>query len=279
MKKLLFIAAFVTLLTSCNVTSNYYQIYKANPSENLVKKGNLLVFEDQNCVVSYNLWQEGGNIGFNIYNKSDKNLYLNLEESFFVLNGVANNYYKNRIFSNSSNSAAITSSGITASKSITGFNYFDLLQTNKIAVTNGAGLSYSSGHSVSYDEEKIVIIPSKSSKYVMEYSINNLLYRNCDLFKYPTKKQISTKSFSKTDSPFVFSNKITYYFKSPDKLIKFDNSFFISEITNYPESEAVYSKTGEYCGQKTMTKNYYFNDNSPDKFFVKYVKGQDGMKH
>ena len=113
----------------------------------------------------------------------------------------------------------------------------------------------------------------------MEYSINNLLYRNCDLYKYPTKKQISTKSFTKTDSPFVFSNKITYYSESPEKLTKFDNSFFISEITNYPGSEAVYSKIGENCGQKTMTKNYYFHDNSPDKFYVKYVKGQDGMKH
>ncbi len=58
MKKLLFIATFVTLLTSCIVTSNYYQIYKANPSENLVKKGNILVFEDENCVVSYNLKTE-----------------------------------------------------------------------------------------------------------------------------------------------------------------------------------------------------------------------------
>ncbi len=265
----------VTLLTSCNVTSNYYQIYKTSTSENLVKKGDFLVFEDENCSVTYNLWNDGGNVGFKIYNKSNKNLYLNLEESFFVFNGVANNYYKNRVFSNSVNSGSMYSSGAMASKSVTGYNFLNLLQTNKVAVSSNTGTVNSSGQSVSYNEEKIVSIPPKTSKYVVEYSINNSLYRDCDLYKYPTKKQINTKSFTKSDSPFVFSNKISYYMDSPDKLIKFDNSFFVSEIANYPESEAFYSKTDENCGQKSMTKSYYFNDKSPDKFYVKYVKGQD----
>jgi hypothetical protein len=279
MKKLLFIGAVVTLLTSCNVTSNYYQIYKTNTSENIVKKGDLLVFEDENCSVTYNLWNEGGNVGFNIYNKSNKNLYLNLEESFFVFNGIANNYYKNRVFSNSVNSGATYSTGVLASKSVTGYNFLNLLQTNKVAVSSNTGIVNSSGYSVSYNEEKIVSIPPKTSKYIVEYSINNSLYRDCDLYKYPTKKQINTKSFTKSDSPFVFSNKISYYLDTPDKLIKFDNSFFVSEIANYPESEAFYSKKDENCGQKSMSKSYYFNDKSPDKFYVKYVKGQDSWKN
>ena len=279
MKKLLFIGAVFTLLTSCNVTSNYYQIYKTNTSDNIVKKGDLLVFEDENCSVTYNLWNEGGNVGFNIYNKSNKNLYLNLEESFFIFNGIANNYYKNRVFSNSVNSGATYSSGVMASKSVTGYNFLNFLQTNKVTVSSNTGTVNSSGYSVSYNEEKIVSIPPKTSKYIVEYSINNSLYRDCDLYKYPTKKQINTKSFNKSDSPFVFSNKISYYIDSPDKQIKFDNSFFVSEIKNYPESEAFYSKIDENCGQKSMTKSYYFNDKSPDKFYVKYIKGQDSWKN
>jgi hypothetical protein len=279
MKKLLFIVALVTLLTSCNVASNYYQIYKTNTSDNLVKKGDFLVFEDENCSVTYNLWNDGGNVGFNIFNKSNKNLHLNLEESFFVFNGDANNYYKNRVFSNSVNSGAIYSTSILTSKSVTGYNFLNLLQTNKVALFSNTGTVNSSGHSVSYNEEKIVNIPPNTSKYIVEYSINNSLYRDCDLYKYPTKKQINTKSFTKSDSPFVFSNKISYYIDSPDKLMKFDNAFFVSEITNYPESEAIYSKTDVNCGQKSMTKSYYFNNKSPDKFYVKYVKGQDSSKN
>ncbi len=279
MKKVLFIGVVVALLTSCNVTSSYYQIYKTDTSENIVKKEDLLVFEDENCTVTYNLWNDGGNVGFTIYNKSNKNLYLNLEESFFVFNGIANSYYKNRIFSNSVNSGATYSTGVMASKSVTGYNYLNLLQSNKVAVSSNTGLVNSSGYSVSYTEEKIVSIPPKTSKYVVEYSINNSLYRDCDLLKYPTKKQISTKSFTKSDSPLVFSNKITYYVDSPDKLIKFDHSFFVTEITNYPESEALYSKMDENCGQKSKTKRYYFKDKSPDKFYVKYVKLQNSWKN
>jgi hypothetical protein len=274
MKKILCLGMVVTLLASCAVPSNYYQIYKTNTSDNIVKKGDFLVFEDENCLVTYSLWNDGGNVGFNIYNKSNKNLYLNLEESFFVFNGVANNYYKNRVFSHSVNSGALYSTGVMTSKSVTGYNSLNLLQTNKYALSSNAGIVNSSGHSVSYNEEKIITILSKTSKYVVEYSINNSLYRDCDLYRYPTKKQINTKSFTKSDSPFVFSNKISYYIDSPDKLIKFDNSFFVTEIANYPESETVYSKTDENCGQKGMTRSSYFKDKSPDKFYLKYVKGQ-----
>ena len=275
MKKLLFIGAVVTFLTSCDVSSNYYQIYKTNTSDNVFKKGDLLVFEDENCSVTYDLWNVGGNVGFTIYNKSNKNLYLNLEESFFIFNGIANNYYKNRVFSNSVNSGAMYSSGVMASKSVTGYNFLNLLQTNKVAVSGNTGIVNSSGHSVTYTEEKIMSIPPKTSKNVVEYSINNSLYSDCDLYKYPTKKQINTKSFTKSDSPFVFSNKISYYTDSPEKLFRFDNSFYVSEIANYPESEALYSITDEICGKKSMTKSYYFNDKSPDKFYVKYVKSHN----
>lgn len=279
MKKLLSIVAITSLLASCNSVSNYYQIYKVNPSENIIKKENLLVFEDENCIVSYDLWQNGGNIGFNVYNKSNKNLYLNLEQSFFIFNGVANNYYKNRIFTNTANSETISQSGVSSSKSITGFNNFDLLQTNKISANSNIGVVNSSGYSVSFNEEKIINIPPKTSKNIIEYSINNSLYRDCDLYKYPTKKQIKTKTFNKTESPLVFSNKISYFLDSPEKLIVFDNSFFISEITNYSESEALNSKIDENCGKKTLTKSYYFNDKAPDKFYVKYIKGNEVTKH
>lgn len=38
-------------------------------------------------------------------------------------------------------------------------------------------------------------------------------------------------------------------------------------------------KMYENCGQKSMNKRYYFKDKSPDKFYVKYVKGQNSWKN
>jgi hypothetical protein len=244
-----------------------------------VLKDNKLVYEDENCKVSYNLWDEGGNIGFQFFNKTDKNIYLNLEESFFILNGVSYNYYKNRVFTNSTSSGSSASKGAVASKSATGIKVLDLLQTNRISAANTIGFMSTSGFSVSYTEDKIVCIPSLSSKIISEYTINESLYRDCDLFKYPNKKQIKTKTFSKTDSPLVFSNRIAYTLGKTDNLIRFENEFYVKEISNYPEDELLDFRHEEFCGQKSMTLTEYFKNVSADKFYVKYIKGQDYWEH
>ena len=137
----------------------------------------------------------------------------------------------------------------------------------------------SSGYSVSYNEEKIICIPSKTSKIISEYYITESLLRDCDLFKYPTKKQITSKTFSKEQSPLVFSNRIAYSTSQNDNLIKFENGFYVTEISNYPESEMVELKYDEYCGQKSMTITKNFKNVSADKFYIKYSKGLDTWKH
>lgn len=277
-RNLLFTALIAVLLTSC-VTSSYFQVYKAVPTDKTTIKENLLVYEDENCKVSYNLWDDGGNIGFRFYNKTANNILLNLEESFFILNGTSFNYYQNRVYTNSTSTRTSVTTGLTGTKSITGLNYLDLLQTNKISATNTIGAMASSGHSVSYNEEKIICIPSMTSKVITEYSINQSLFRDCDLFKYPAKKQIQTKSFTKSVSPFVFSNRITYTVGQTGNPVKFENEFYVSEITNYPESEMIEKKYDEFCGQKSMVSAQYFKNSSPDKFYIKYRKTQDSWKH
>jgi hypothetical protein len=277
-KSFIFAVTIALLMTSC-VTTSFYQVYKAKPSDKLITKDNYLVYEDDNCKVSYNLWGEGGNIGFRFYNKTESNIYLNLEESFFVLNGISYDYFRNRVFTSSTTSGATTARAATASKSVTGFNYLDLLQTNRIQATSSLGLMTSSGYSISYNEEKVICIPSNTSKIITEYYINEFLFRDCDLFKYPSKKQINSKSFSKEESPIVFSNRIAYSIAQSVNLVKFENEFYVSEISNYPESVIFESKHDEYCGQKSETKKMYFKDVSPDKFYIKYTKGTDTWKH
>ena len=273
---LIYAAIIAVLLTSCATTS-FYQVYKAVPSNKLTNVDNSLIYEDDNCKVLYNFWDQGGNIGFRFYNKTDKNIYLNLEESFFILNGIAYDYFRNRVFTYSSSSGSTTSKSKTASKSVIGFNYLDFLQINTAQATSSVGLTASSGRSTSYNEEKVICIPSKTSKIITEYKINESLYRDCDLFKYPTKKQVKSKKFSKAESPIVFSNRIAYTIEQSDNLIKFENEFYIAEISNYPENVLIESKHGMFCGQATVTK--YFKNASSDKFYIKYTKGKDKWKH
>jgi hypothetical protein len=261
------------------MSPSYFQVYKTTPSSKIVQKDNLLVYEDDNCRVSYNFWDEGGNIGFDFFNKTENNIYLNLEESFFILNGVSYNYFRNRVYTYSKNSGINAYQNIAVSKTKIGSDYLDFIQTNRANPSSNIGIVNSRGFSVSYNEEKIIIIPAKTSKNITEYNINETLFRDCDLLKYPTKKEIKTKSFTKSESPFVFSNRITYSIGQSGNQIKFENEFYVSEITNYPESLILESKNDEYCGQKSVVLVKYFNNVSPDKFYIQYNKGLDTWKH
>lgn len=270
-RKILLTLLVSVLLSSC-ASRSYYQVYKATPTDKLVLKDGLLVYEDGSCMVSYDFWGDGGDIGFLFFNKTDKNIYLNLEESFFILNGVTYNYFRNRVFTTSTNSGAITTRAASASKSVTGINYNDLLQTNRLSVTNSLGLMASSSFSVSYNEEKIICVPSKTSKRISEYIINESLFRDCDLLRYPKPSQIKTKTFSKEQSPFVFSNRITYTIGQNENLMKFENEFYVTEISNYPENELFDFEYEKYCDEKSTYMTGFFKQDSADKFYIKYSK-------
>lgn len=128
-QKILSTALVLFILSSCSSTS-FYQVYKAEPISESITKVNFFNYEDENCIVSYDFWDNGGNMGFKFYNKSNKNIYLNLAECFYVINGNSYDYYKNRVYTNSITSGTTLSSNTTASKSMTGINYLDLIQTN-----------------------------------------------------------------------------------------------------------------------------------------------------
>ena len=92
MKKLLFSLVISVVLTSCS-QSLYYQMYQTKPiTENIEVNENALKFEDDNCVILYDFWGENGDMGFVIHNKTDQNLYLHLDECFYVENGFAYDY-------------------------------------------------------------------------------------------------------------------------------------------------------------------------------------------
>ena len=194
-KNLIQFVLFSLLLTSCATTSNFYQVCKTTPEKDIKLIDNFLIYEDDNCKVLYNLWENGGNIGFTFLNKTTTNIYLNLEECFFVINGNANNYYKNRVYSYTTN----TGLGQSFAKSMTGINYLELVQTNSAT----ANTISTQGTTVSLNEEKIICIPAMTSKSIKEYNIIRFPYRDCDLLRFPNKKQIKTLSFTKENSPIV----------------------------------------------------------------------------
>lgn len=267
-KNLLILIAIFTLTSSC-MPDFYYQVYRTNPDEEIEIKSNTLVYEDQYCKVIYNLWQENGNIGFIFHNKTNNDLNLNLNESFFIINGMAYPYYQNRIFGTASNFQLNRESNYT---------YLDYLLNIK---TNTVGATSSSEYSVSRVEQKVLTVPSKTSIRIAEFSINNTLIRNCDLYRHPKKKEIKTVAFNKSNSPLIFSNRISYSIENSADPIEIENNFYVSEITNYPEHEMFDTKKEEFCGEESLKEIRYSIEEAPNNFYIKYPAGSNfsSLKH
>jgi len=262
-------SVFAIALTSCSA-GVYYQVLKTKPDEAMVAKDNSLIYENEHCRISYNLWAEGGNVGFSFFNKSNQNIYLNLDQSFFILNGEAHNYYRNRIFTRSSSSAASISRQNSASRSVTGLNVFDLLQTNQISQSSQVGVFSSSEQSVAFNEEKTVCIPPASYKYFSEYLVSENVIRDCALLRRPGQKSINTKNFTRENSPLAFSNLISYCLGNAGQPNTVSNNFYVTDVTNYPLNMVLGWKTEEYCGEELMYPSTYLKYASPDAFYIRY---------
>lgn len=244
---------FLILLVSCNVPNYYYQVYKTNP-ENGSMKDDKVVFEDNNCIVYYDLWKNGGDVGFSIYNKTDNDVVVDLKNTFFVLNGVAYTYFQNRTISNTIN---------------TGVSYQPIYPYRpSIFYTTSVVTTTSNSNTISYIEKDEQTIPSKTRINVAEFQVVNSRFKHCDLILYPSRNKIKTLNFNKDNTPFSFYNIISY--KSKNEVFKLENKFFVSEITNYPESVMFNQVDTTSCGTKFYPPSEVFQKSTPNKFYLKY---------
>lgn len=75
-------------LSSCT-SAYYYQLVNTVPGENLKQVGDNVLYEDENCVVSYDLWSDGGSMRISFLNKTDEDIYLDMSSSVYYENGRA----------------------------------------------------------------------------------------------------------------------------------------------------------------------------------------------
>jgi uncharacterized RmlC-like cupin family protein len=237
MKKHAFLfLALATASTSC--TTIYHQAHRVVPEIPMRMAENSILFEDENCTIAYDFGaREGGDAGFLIHNKTDNNIHVNLDECYFVLNGMAHDYYQNKVLTISE--SVTNSSGVRKSRSASAVRTFAPAFQDYVAnVGFGAevgvmsGVAISNGVSASYQQKKIVTIPPGASKKITGFVVNETIY------------DIKSISFSKGDSPIVFENHISYQTGRGDESRSVVNRFYISEITNLPERRSAYTLNG-----------------------------------
>jgi hypothetical protein len=268
MKKITFLIVSI-LLVSCKTSTTFYQVYKTKSETVKQSSNNTIAFEDSNCKIEYNLWENNGNAGFSFFNKSNEVIYLLLNDSFYVINGNAYDYYQNRVFVNSHTTTSQATSAV-------GFSTFgnSRLGLLPISTYGSKTISNNATNGIEITESKILAIPPGTSKSVSEFNINQTLYRDCDLLRYPSSKQTSSKSFSESSTPLKFYNSISYKIGEKETRIKVKNDFYVSEVTNLSEAEMMVFEKNKFCDQKGGASVRTFKDSSPDKFYVTYSKSQ-----
>ena len=104
---------FLLALLTISCQPYYYQVYEVT-SQDVSQGGDVLLSENEDCRVTYNLWSENGDVSFLFFNKTDSNLYVVMPKSFFILNGIANDYYTQSIYGMSVTNAisATASTGV-----------------------------------------------------------------------------------------------------------------------------------------------------------------------
>jgi hypothetical protein len=279
MKKTLIFLISAISLTGCSTTEYFYQLNKTSSNE-VVNMDNKLVFGKGEITITYDLWGNQGNSTFVLFNNSDSNLFVDLGRSHLILNGLAQTYYKSSAYSESSGSVLSYGSNYSSTYGTKytyspsdGYVSSDYLGAGSYS---SATTTVSGGQTVTYYEKRIICIPPHAGKIITGFSLKSIPYRDCDVQRFPSKKETSSKKFTYDNSPLIFQNIITYGYDEEFEVTKtISNEMWISEITNYPQKEFFYYAYPEYCGEKSYGNEEYFKYNSPEYFYVKYEKNYE----
>lgn len=282
------IMMLASMLSSCS--KEFYQVLTAE-SQSVETQQTDMVYEDENCKITYNLWASHGNAGFIFYNKTDKNIIVNLQESFFIFNGYANNYYLDRtyVYGKSTRVGFGKSFGKSAnySETLSGTLYGTWLgyDASVSASASGAiGVSQSSAAqiqaetnaSVEIKEQNKVCIPPKTAKLFYEYQILDNIYRECGLLLAPKKSGVKHLKYTNANSPIKFGNVICYKIGENGLPIVVNNDFYVADIVNITAGAfATDIKIEKDCMGKSYRASRYktvCKEQVPNKFYIKYIQ-------
>lgn len=272
MKHLFGIMLAALVFDAC--TSLNYQVYEVKSE--LTQKDNTMVFENEDCKVSYNLWAKNGSMSFIFENKSDKDLFIDMSQTFFIKNGKAFDYYMNRTFETRSYDAINVGYSYNVSRNLSVLGTWNNMYLATASVGDVAGVKAGAQKGIStavtVKEQEVICIPAKSYKIIGGYNINSVFTKTCDRNKDFPKKMSTVATYSETNSPLKFTNRIAYSFEESNKSLKFiENSFWVESIKNYTRKMAVEKVNDDSkCKGEIAPKLFVFKIGGPNQFYVTY---------
>ena len=267
------VCVVITSLFSVSCTQSFYQIYTMD-SKDLKMQDNSLLFENADCQVSYNFWSDGGYVSFAFKNKTDRDIFINMNESFLVVNGNAHNYFEAKTYTYGS--AFATSIGYVESLGVSLSGKTGVWSNKHYTASAGVAASITSKsaimNTVSIKEQEVVCIPANSFKTFSKFCLSPAIYQKCvKKVDYPSKK-VSLAKFDSDNSPIMMNNRLTYGFKSDNVDKHIDNVFWLGEIENYSEKSAIERKSEKGCYDYLSKEIKVFKIGTPSQFYRHYQK-------
>jgi hypothetical protein len=245
--KFLIILNLALFLLSCGPIP-YYQIQEFKKTQAVIALPEN-VFKNNDIVIEYDFWTRKGFSDFKITNTTDSLIYLDLELTHFIMNGLASPYYTNQVQMESS---AIVSSRINS----------------RIYGYSSNGVKYETSNTII--PSKIVVIPPKTHKLVKGFNIA-LLYKACNLKHFTDSSSIQ---FNDSISPVVIQNMFYYTKGSSSKIFShFVNELSLNRVINVNQSK-FYSFDYKYdCNQKASVYKFpYSKFKLENRFYLEYYK-------
>ncbi len=226
MKKFTFFSFLLISLTGC---TKYVQVFDTT-STNTQFSNDYFVYETDTLLIKYYFWEERGILGFSVFNKLDKPIYIDWKNSSFVYNDDKLNYWNDEAY--------YYTAGIYKSLS-----YHGNLILPDFSVREGEGVNVST--TLKVKPERITFIPPKSNYYNSTFHLLPAIY---DVTPYvmgkykdslvrrsdrPKRKTIlHIERFVKNGSPIRFRNFLAISLNENFQNVFYvDNEFYVSAIT------------------------------------------------
>lgn len=254
MKHIFSILAISMLVASCTTVYHYQVLETTSDNPKIKTESKQTQYEDENCIITYDMWEENGNPGFIFYNKTDKFITIDLAKSFFVRNGEAFDYYAEEIINQGRTTNSTSGVGIYLGYGISTSN-----KTSTTASYNSTAIAPST-----------ITIPPKSYKEFLKFEIDRNIFRSCDLTINPKDKS-NTLHFDTTNSPLMFSNIITYQVDNEEP-VTINNDFYVNSVFNIISLKFYRYETERNCDFRdnpSVSEKYYFM-NPRNGFYIKY---------
>ena len=267
------VCVVITSLFSVSCTQSFYQIYTMD-SKDLKMQDNSLLFENADCQVSYNFWSDGGYVSFAFKNKTDRDIFINMNESFLVVNGNAHNYFEAKTYTYGS--AFATSIGYGESLGVSLSGKTGVWSNKHYTASAGVAASITSKsaimNTVSIKEQEVVCIPANSFKTFSKFCLSPVIYQKCvKKVDFPSNRA-SLAKFDSTNSPIIMNNRLTYGFKNDAMDKHIDNVFWLGEIENFSEKSAIEKSDEKGCYDLVSKEIRHFKIGKPSQFYRHYQK-------